>query len=176
MVITFPFLGAGFAHIPPAFLVSCEVQTRYSKTLKCSERYIGDHLSGTKVKIWIFSEYDAAFNLFLHYLLNPYQVIHFLLHIIFIKRIRPWVFKQSTCTLYASKISLFNVFINECKLTVEIPIHCSFFHGVWHSVNSLSVFVTDWSLSWSSIKWVCLWQKFCISLVAKYLSCYKLML
>ena len=44
---SFSFLGAGFANIPPTFLISCEVQTRYSKTLKYSEQYIRDHLSGT---------------------------------------------------------------------------------------------------------------------------------
>ena len=61
-MIVFPFLGAGFANILPTFLISCEVQTRYSKTLKYSEQYIRDHLSGTKVRIWICSEYDAVFN------------------------------------------------------------------------------------------------------------------
>ena len=60
MVIVFPFLGAGFANIPPTFLISCEVQTRYSKILKYSEQYIRDHLSGTKVRIWTGSEYDAV--------------------------------------------------------------------------------------------------------------------
>ena len=35
---------------------SGEVQTRYSKTLKYSQKYIRDHLSGTKVSIWICSE------------------------------------------------------------------------------------------------------------------------
>ena len=59
---SFPFLGAGFANIPPDFLISCEVQTRYLKTLKYSEQYIRDHLSGTKVSIWNCSEYDAVFN------------------------------------------------------------------------------------------------------------------
>ena len=39
------FLGTGFANIPPTFLISCEVGTRYSKTLKYSEQYIRDHLS-----------------------------------------------------------------------------------------------------------------------------------
>ena len=60
--MVFPFLGTGFANIPPTFLISCEVGTRYSKTLKYSEQYIRDHLSGTKVRIWICSEYDAVFN------------------------------------------------------------------------------------------------------------------
>ena len=44
------------------FSISCEVQTRYSKKLKYSEQYIRDHLSGTKVRIWIYSEYEAIFN------------------------------------------------------------------------------------------------------------------
>ena len=56
------FVGAGFANIPPTFLISCEVQTRYPKTLKYSEQYIRDHLSGIKVRIWICSEYDTVFN------------------------------------------------------------------------------------------------------------------
>ena len=60
MVIVFPFLGAGFANIPPTFLISCEVQTR---TLKYSEQYIRDHLAVTKVIICICSEYDDVFNL-----------------------------------------------------------------------------------------------------------------
>ena len=62
MVIVFPFLGADFANIPPTFLISCEVQTRYLKTLKHSEPHIRDHLSDTNVRIWICSEYDAVFN------------------------------------------------------------------------------------------------------------------
>ena len=59
---SFSFLGAGFANISPTFLISCEVQTRYSRILKYSEQYIQDHLSGTKVRIWICSEYNAVFN------------------------------------------------------------------------------------------------------------------
>ena len=62
MVIPFSFLGAGFANISPTFLVLCEVQTRYSKTSKHSEQYIREHLSGTKARIWICSEYDVIFN------------------------------------------------------------------------------------------------------------------
>ena len=50
-MIVFPFLGAGFANIPSNFLISCEVQAKYSKTLKYSEQYIRDHLLGTKVRI-----------------------------------------------------------------------------------------------------------------------------
>ena len=93
MVRVFPFLGAGFANIPPTFLISCEVQTRYSKTLKYSKQYIRDHLSGTKVRIWICSEYD-----FLYCFVQPNQFIHFLFHIIFIIRIRLWIFQ--TVNLY----------------------------------------------------------------------------
>ena len=62
VMIDFLFSGAGFANISPTFLISCEVQTRYSKILKYSEQYIRDHLSGTKVRIWIGSEYDALFD------------------------------------------------------------------------------------------------------------------
>ena len=111
-------------------------------------RYQGKNLD----LFWIW----CRFYFFLHCLVQPNQVIHFLFHIIFIIRIRLWIFKQSTCTLYASEISLFKVFINACKLTSEMSIEWSFFFGVWHSVNSLSVYVTDWTLSSSSIQWVCL--------------------
>ena len=62
VVIVFPFLGAGFANVVSTFLISCEVQTRYSKALRYSQQYTSDHLSGTKVRIWICSEYDAVFN------------------------------------------------------------------------------------------------------------------
>ena len=61
MVIVFPFLGVGFANISPTFLISCEVQIRHLKTLKYSEQYIRDPLSGTEVRIWVCSEYDAVF-------------------------------------------------------------------------------------------------------------------
>ena len=57
-------LGAGFTNIPPTFLTSCEVQTRYSKILKYFEQYIRDHLSGTKIRIWICSEYDVVSNFY----------------------------------------------------------------------------------------------------------------
>ena len=61
MVRVFPFLGAGFSNIARTFFISFEVQTRHSKPLKDSEQYIQDHLSGTKVGIWICCEYDAVF-------------------------------------------------------------------------------------------------------------------
>ena len=38
------------------------ISTRYSNTLKYSQQYIWHHLSGTKVRIWICSGYEAAFN------------------------------------------------------------------------------------------------------------------
>ena len=53
VVIVFLFLGAGFANIPPTFLIS--------KTLKYSEKYIRDHLSDTKAKSWICSARHAVF-------------------------------------------------------------------------------------------------------------------
>ena len=84
-MIGFPFLGKGFANFSTTFFTLDEVQTRDLKTLKYSEQYIQDHLSGTKVRIWIGSEYDAVF---LHFLVQPNQDIHFLLHVIFIIRIR----------------------------------------------------------------------------------------
>ena len=58
----FPFSGAGFANISLAFLISCEAQTSYLRILTYSEQYIRDYLSGTKVRIWIGSEYDAVFD------------------------------------------------------------------------------------------------------------------
>ena len=61
VVIVFPFLGEGFANVRPTFLSSCEVQIRYSTTLKYSEQYTRDHLSD-KVRIWICSAYDTVFN------------------------------------------------------------------------------------------------------------------
>ena len=76
---SFSFFRSGFANIQSTFLISCEVQTRNSKTLERSEQYIRDHLSGPKVSIWICSEYDSD---------QPSQVINFLFHIIFIIRVR----------------------------------------------------------------------------------------
>ena len=88
---SFSFLGAGFANILPTFLILCEIQTRYSKTLKYSQQYIWDNLLGTKVRIWIFSEYDAVCQFFLHCLVQTNQLIDSLFHIIFIIRIRHWI-------------------------------------------------------------------------------------
>ena len=78
-------------YILSTFLISCEVQTTYSKTLKYSEQYIRDHLSGTKVRIWIYSEYDAVFNFSCIASCNLTK--SFLFHIIFIIRIRLWIFQ-----------------------------------------------------------------------------------
>ena len=61
-MIAFPFSGAGFANISRNFLISREAHTWHSRILKYSEQYVRDHLSGTKVRIWIDSEYDAVFN------------------------------------------------------------------------------------------------------------------
>ena len=98
---------------------------------------------------WIW----CCFQFFLHCIVQPNLVIHFLFHIIFIIRIRLWIFQ--TVNLYF--VCFWNiVFINACKLTGEMPIDWSFFLGVWNSVNSLSVSITDWNLPWSSIQWVCL--------------------
>ena len=86
-----------------------------------------------------------------HCLMQPNQDIHFLLHVIFIIKIRPWIIQTVNLYFYAPEILLLKVFINACKLTGEMPIDWSFFLGVWHSVNSLSVSLTDWNLSSSSI-------------------------
>ena len=104
-------------------------------------RYQGKNLD----RFWIW----CCFRFFLHCLVQPNQDIHFLLHVIFIIRIRLWI-------LYTSEMLLLKVLVNACKLTGEMPIVWSFFLGVWHSVNSLSVSATDWNLSSSSIQWVCL--------------------
>ena len=128
---SFSFLGAGFANIPPNFLISCEVQTSDSKTLKYFEQCIRDHLSGTMVGIWIWSEYDAVFSFSCIALCNLTKSIHFLFHIIFIIRIRLCKsLKQSTFTLYASEILLIEVFILACEVTGEMPTDWSFCFGV----------------------------------------------
>ena len=106
-------------------------------------RYQGKNLDW----FWIW----CCFRFFLHCLVQPNQDIHFLLHVIFIIRIRPWIIQTVNLYFYASEILLLKVFINACKLTGELPIDWSFFLGVWYSVNSFSVCLTDWNLSWSSI-------------------------
>ena len=159
-MIVFAVLGAGFANTSPTFLISCEVQTRYLKTLKYSGQYIRDHLSDTKVRIWICSEYDAVFNFSYIASCNLTKSSAFSFTSFLSKESDYESFKQSTCTLDISEMLLFKVSVNECKLTREIPIYWSFFVVVWWSVNSLSVAVTDWTLSWSSIQLVCLQQRF----------------
>ena len=130
MVIVFPCSGAGFANIPRTFLISCEVQRRYSRKLKYCEQYIRDHLSGTKVRMWICSEYDAVFSFSCIALCNltksfTFSFISFSSH-----ESDSESFKQSNCTLYASEILLYKVFTNACKLTGEMPTDRSFFLGV----------------------------------------------
>ena len=116
-----------------------------------SQPFIGDQSKKLDL-FWIW----WYFQFFLHCLVQPNQVIQFLFHIIFIMRTDSESFKQLTCTLYASEILLFKVFINPCKLAGEKSIDWSFFLGVWYLVNSLSLSVIDWNLSWSSIQSVCL--------------------
>ena len=119
---SFSFLRAGFADIPPTFLISCEVQTRHSKTLKYSEQYIRGHLPGTKVSICICSEHDAIFNfscLALCYRTNSFSLSYQFYHK-----------NHSPCTMHASEISVFKVFMNACKLTGKMLIDWTFFLGV----------------------------------------------
>ena len=102
------------------------------------EWYIRDHLSGTKVRIWIGSEDHVVFNFSCIFSCNLTKTFTF--------------FCMSLLSLESgSEILLFKVFINACKMTGEIPIDWSFFLAVWHSVNSLSKPLTAWNLSWSSI-------------------------
>ena len=121
-MIVFLFVGAGFANISPTFLISCEVQTRYSKILKYSEQYIQDHLSGTKVRIWIRSEYNAVFSFSFIASCNLTKAFTFSCMSFLSRESDPELFKQSTCTFYVSEILLFKFFINACKLTGEMPI------------------------------------------------------
>ena len=126
VVMAFPFLGTGFANILPKVF-----QTRYSKILKYSEQYIWDHLSGTKVRIWIGSEHDAVFNFSCIASWNLTKTFTFYCMAVLSQESDSELFKQSTCAFYASKILLWNI---------AFPIDRSFFLGVWHSVNSLSLF------------------------------------
>ena len=126
MVICFLFLGAGFANTPLTFFISCEVQTRYLKTLKYSGQYIRDHLSDTKVRIWICSEYDAVFNFSCIASCNLTKSFTFCFPSFLWWESDYESFKRSTCTLDTSEMLLFKVSINECKLASEIPIDWSF--------------------------------------------------
>ena len=98
----------------------------------------------------------CCLNFFLDCLVQPNQDIHFLLYVIFITRIRLWIIQTVNLYFYSSEILLFKVFINACKVTGEMTIDWSFFLAVWHSVNSLSVSLTGWNLSWSSKHLVCI--------------------
>ena len=130
MMIALPFFRSRFANISPTFFILCEVQTSYSRILKFSEQYIRDHLSGTKVRIWIGSEYDAAFNFSCIASCNLTKMSTFFCMSFLSLESDSELFQQSTCTFYASEILLFKVFINACKLTDEMPIDWSFFLGV----------------------------------------------
>ena len=145
--------GAGFANILPTFFYFMWSTNKVFKDKIFSSVHLSPFIGyqGKNLDLfWIW----CCFKFFLHCLVQPNQVIHFLFHILFIIRIGLWIFQMSICTLYASEILLLNVFINAGKLTGEMQIDWSFFLGVWHS--SLSVSVTDWTLSWPSIQWVCL--------------------
>ena len=128
--VAFPFLGAGFANISPIFLISCKAHTRYLKILKNSEQYIRDHLSSTKVRIWIASEYDAAFSFSCTALCNLTKTFSFSCMSFLSYESDPELFKESTSTFYASEILFSKVFVNACKLTGEMTIDWSFFLGV----------------------------------------------
>ena len=62
VVIAFPFFRSRFYQYFTYVLISCEFQTKYLKILKYSAQYIRDHLSGTRVRIWMGSKYDAVFS------------------------------------------------------------------------------------------------------------------
>ena len=59
---SFSFFRSRFYQYFTYVLISCEFQTKYLKILKYSAQYIRDHLSGTRVRIWMGSEYDAVFS------------------------------------------------------------------------------------------------------------------
>ena len=121
---------------------------------KYSEQYIRDHLSGTKVRNRICSEYDAIFNFSCIALWNLSKSFSFSFISFLSWESDSESFKQLTCTLYTSEILFLEVFINPFKLAGEMAIDWSFFLGVWDSMNSLAVSVIDWNLSWSSVQWV----------------------
>ena len=107
--------------------ISCDVQTGHSKTLKYSEQHIRDYLSGTNVRVWICSEHDAVFNFSCIALCNLTKSFTLFFISLLSQELGSESFNQSTCTLYASEIPLFKVFIKACKLTGEILLHWSFF-------------------------------------------------
>ena len=129
-MMAFFFSEAGFTNISHTFLISCEVQTRYSRIVKYTEQYIRDHLSGTKVRVWISSEYHAVFNFSCIASCNLTKTFTFFCMSFLSEESGSDLFQQSTCTFYASEILLLKIFINACKLTGEIPTDWSFFLAV----------------------------------------------
>ena len=120
-MIAFPFVRSRFANISPTFLISCEVQMILT-ILRYSEQYIRDHLSGTKVRICTGSEYDAVFDFSCIASNNLTKTFtSFCMSFLWYESDSE-LFKQSTCTFYASEILLFKFFINswswqvKCKL------------------------------------------------------------
>ena len=124
----FLFLEAGFANISSTFTISREVQTRYPKTLRYSQQYICDHLSGTKVRTWICSEYDAVISFSCIASYNLIKSFSF--------SCMSFLYENQTLNysniqlVHASEILLFKVFANACKLTGKMSIDWSVFLGV----------------------------------------------
>ena len=129
MVIAFPMFRSRFCQYFTYFLISCEVQTRYSKILKYSEQYIRDHLSGTRGRMLIVSEYDAVFSFSCIASCNLAKTFAFAC-MPFSSKSDSELFKQSTCSFYTSEILFFKVFANACKLIGEMAIDWSFFLGL----------------------------------------------
>ena len=109
------FLGAGFTNITATFLISCD----FNKLFKYIKIFSTVHLRSFiryQDLFWIW----CCIKFFLHCLGQPNQVICFLFYIIFIVRIRLWIFQAVTlCFVYASETFLFKVFIDACKLQVK---------------------------------------------------------
>ena len=80
--------------------------------------------------IRISSEYDAVFHFSCISLCNLTKAFTFFCMSFLSQESDFDLFKQSTCTFYASEILLFKVFINACKPTGEMKIDWSFFLGV----------------------------------------------
>ena len=156
MVIVFPFLRTGLANIPPTFFY---LMRTLNKVLKNIKVFWAVHLRPFTIWIWIWLEFGFVLNMML-FLIFPalpcatYQSHSLSLSYHFYHKIQTLNFQTVNLYFYASEILLFTVFINACKLTGELPIDWSFLLGVWHSVNWLSVSVTDWTLSSSSIQWI----------------------